>query len=210
MNYQPLKYVYKSAGNPEAFTLLLLHGTGGNENDLVPLAKEFGTGFNILSLRGNVSENGMPRFFKRLGMGVFDEADLEFRTNEMVAFLEKLSVEEGFDIKKVVALGYSNGANVAGSLLVMQPDFLAGAILFRPMNPFKNKIPATASPNVPVFFSSGKFDPTVNSDDTEKYIEILKNAGFQVSHPEINASHNLTQEDVELSVRWFKDSFLIG
>jgi len=209
MNFQPLKYIYKSSGNPEAHTLLLLHGTGGDENDLVPLAKDFGTGFNVLSLRGNVSENGMPRFFKRLGMGIFDEDDLEFRTNEMVSFLEKMAVEKGFDIKKLIALGYSNGANIAGSLLVLKPDFLAGAILFRPMKPFKNKIPA-GNNEVPVFFSSGKFDPTVNQIEVENYLAMLKNAGFKLSSPEINAGHNLTKEDLELSVEWFHDNFMNG
>jgi len=210
MNFQPLEYIYKSSGNAEAYTLLLLHGTGGDEKDLIPLSKEFGTDFNVLSLRGNVSENGMPRFFKRLGMGIFDEEDLEFRTNEMAFFLEEIAVEKGFDIKKIVALGYSNGANIAGSLLVLQSDFLAGAILFRPMNPFKDKIPAALNREVPIFLSSGKFDPTVNPEATEKYISMLKNAGFKVSHPEINAGHNLTQDDLELSVGWFKDNFRIG
>lgn len=210
MNFQPLEYIYKSSGNADAYTLLLLHGTGGDEKDLIPLSKEFGTGFNVLSLRGNVSENGMPRFFKRLGMGIFDEEDLEFRTNEMANFLEEIAVEKGFDIKKIVALGYSNGANIAGSLLVLQPDFLAGAILFRPMNPFEDKIPATLNSEVPIFLSSGKFDPMVNPEATEKYISMLKNAGFTVSYTEMNAGHNLTQDDLELSVGWFKDNFRIG
>lgn len=210
MDFKPLAYIYKDSGNPEAFTLLLLHGTGGDENDLLPLSKEFGSGFNILSLRGNVSENGVPRFFKRLGMGIFDEEDLAFRTHEMIAFLEKIAVEKGFDVQKLVALGYSNGANIAGSALVLRPDFLAGAILFRPMKPFKNEIPNGASKQVPVFFSSGKFDPTVNPLETEKYVALLKNAGFNVSDYEINASHNLTQDDLELSVKWFHDHFRIG
>ena len=152
MNFQPLKYIYKSAGNPEASTLLLLHGTGGNENDLVPLAKNFGDNFNILSLRGNVQEQGMPRFFKRLGMGVFDEDDLKFRTDEMVSYIKEIALKEGFDITKLIALGYSNGANIAGATLIIYPDFLWGAILFRPMLPFQQmpKFPTTRK--VSVFF----------------------------------------------------------
>src|SRR6476620_276752 len=133
MDFQPLKYIYQPSEKNGAYTLLLLHGTGGDEHDLVPLAKHFGTDMNVLSLRGNVSEHGMPRFFKRLGMGIFDEKDLEFRTHEMAAFIRQLSEKEGFDLNKIIALGYSNGANIAGSLLLLYPGFLSGAILYRPM-----------------------------------------------------------------------------
>ncbi len=136
MDFQPMHYIYKPSGKPNARTLLLLHGTGGDERDLLPISESFGENFNVLSLRGNVSENGMPRFFKRLGMGIFDEKDLEFRTNEMIAFIKEISEKEGFDTSKIIALGYSNGANIAGASLFLQPNFLAGAILFRPMQPF--------------------------------------------------------------------------
>lgn len=205
MEFQPLKYIYEPAGNPDAKTLLLLHGTGGDENDLLPLAKSFGTGFNILSLRGNVSENGMPRFFKRLGMGIFDEKDLEFRTDEMVDFIEKLAVEKGFDVKGIIALGYSNGANIAGATLVLHPNFLAGAILFRPMQPFVNLASFKNNSNVPVFFSSGKFDGTVDPEKTMQYLKSLQYGGFAVSYHEINTGHNLVQEDVDLAVKWFQE-----
>lgn len=208
MEFQPLKYSYESAGNPDAKTLLLLHGTGGDENDLLPLAKKFGTGFNILSLRGNVSENGMPRFFKRLGMGVFDEKDLEFRTDEMVDFIEKLAIEKGFDIKGITALGYSNGANIAGATLVLHPNFLAGAILFRPMQPFESLTSFKNNNDVPIFFSSGKFDGTVDPERTAKYVKSLQEGGFDVSYYEINVGHNLVQEDVDLAVNWFQNRIL--
>src|ERR1700748_1507759 len=121
MDYQ---YIYQPVGNPAAYTLLLLHGTGGDETDLIPLAREFGQGFNVLSLRGNVSEGGMPRFFRRLGMGVFDEKDLTLRTHELVALVQALALKEHFDPSKVIALGYSNGANIAGSALLMYPGWL--------------------------------------------------------------------------------------
>ena len=204
MTYQPMHYLYKSSGNPEAKTLLLLHGTGGNEEDLLPLAKYFGDDFNLLSLRGNTTENGMPRFFKRLGMGIFDEKDLEFRTNEMVDFIKKLAVLEKFDVTRVVALGYSNGANIAGATLVLHPNFLAGAILFRPMKPFKEKKYGTNLSKTPVFLSSGQNDPTVNPIETEEYTNQLKNSGFEVTDFTINTGHNLTQQDVDLAVQWFK------
>src|SRR5680860_678901 len=119
MEFKPLNYIYIPSDTISDYTFLLLHGTGGNENDLVPLVDDFGGGVNILSLRGNVLENGMPRFFKRLEMGVFDEADLEFRTRELVHFVREIAVKEGFDIMKLIAIGYSNGANIAGSTLAL-------------------------------------------------------------------------------------------
>ena len=207
MNFQPLKYIYRSSGNPEANTLLLLHGTGGDETDLLSLADEFGTGFNILSLRGNVLEGGMPRFFKRLSMGVFDEKDIAFRTDEMVSFINELSVKEGFNSSKIIALGYSNGANIAGATLLKYPDFFAGAILFRPMQPFKQVELTASTISAPLFLSSGKFDPTVDPNHTQAYLSLLEQAGFEVNHYEIGTSHNLTQEDVRLAVEWFNKRF---
>lgn len=207
MNYQPLNYIYKASGNPEAYTLLLLHGTGGNEKDLLPLASHFGNSYNILSLRGNVSENGMPRFFKRLGMGIFDEEDLHFRTDEMVAFIKELAEKENFSLHKIIALGYSNGANIAGATLVKHPGFLAGAILYRPMQPFKNLQINIVAAQVPVFFSSGKADPTVNAADNNRYIDLLKDNGFRLSMHKLNAGHNLVQEDLELTADWLQSNF---
>ena len=204
MEYQSMHYIYQSSGNPDAVTLLLLHGTGGNEHDLLPLASSFGKDINILSLRGNTTENGMPRFFERLGMGVFDEKDLEFRTNEMVDFIKKLSVLEKFNINKVVALGYSNGANIAGATLVLHPNFLLGAILYRPMMPFRDKRSGTNRTNAKVFLSSGKNDPTVDLSEIEAYTTQLKDSGFKVSNYVINSSHGLTKEDVDLAVEWFQ------
>lgn len=207
MEFTSLKYVYKASAKPDAYTLLLLHGTGGNENDLLPLADFFGPDVNVLSVRGNVSENGMPRFFKRLGMGIFDEKDLEFRTSELVHFLKQLSVEKGFDATKLIALGYSNGANIAGASLVLYPDFLAGAILLRPMQPFANKYPETLKKSHPVLITSGKLDPTVDPTATERYIEMLRNAKFDVSAYELPMGHNLSKSDMQLASDWFVENF---
>jgi phospholipase/carboxylesterase len=206
MDFQPLHYIYKSSGNA-AYTLLLLHGTGGNENDLLPLAQNFGSGFNILSLRGNVTENGMPRFFKRLGMGVFDEKDLHYRTDEMVAFIQSLADKEGFDSTKIIALGYSNGANIAGATLVKYPGFLAGAILYRPMQPFQEIALTTDAKKVPVFFSSGKADPTVDPAATKAYVALLEQSGYSIAFHNFNTGHNLVNDDVELAVKWLKVNF---
>ncbi|OYQ46807.1 hypothetical protein CHU92_01315 [Flavobacterium cyanobacteriorum] len=207
MNFQPLQYIYKPSGHPDAYTLLLLHGTGGNENDLLPLAADLSNNYNILSLRGNVSENGMPRFFKRLGMGIFDEQDLHFRTDELVAFIKGLAFKEGFDASKIIALGYSNGANIAGATLVKYPELLAGAILYRPMQPFKDFTVAKKAANVPVFFSSGKADHTVNPADTKVYVDNLEKMGFDLEFHNLITGHQLVREDIQLSAVWLSQHF---
>jgi phospholipase/carboxylesterase len=209
MEFQPLKYIYIPSDTPDAYTLLLLHGTGGNENDLLPIAGNFGDDFNILSLRGNITEHGMPRFFKRLGMGVFDEQDLSFRTDEMVSFIKETAAEKGFNSNKIIALGYSNGANIAGAALLKYPGFLAGALLFRPMQPFKNfSISANGKQTqTPVFFSSGKFDATVQPKDTENYLKLLQASGYNVAFQDMEAGHNLIKEDIELAVSWYAENF---
>lgn len=205
MDFQPMQYVYKSSRKKDAITLLLLHGTGGNEHDLVPLANYFGTDINVLSLRGNVSENGMPRFFKRLQMGVFDENDLEFRTHEMVSFINELAEKENFDTSKIIALGYSNGANIAGATLFLYPSFLAGAILFRPMLPFQNR-EIKGKTTARVFLSSGKNDTMVSETEIDNYVDKLTAAGFLVTNRALNTGHNLTQKDIDLAVEWFENT----
>lgn len=208
MNYTPLTYIYKAAAGPGAPTLLLLHGTGGDETDLIPLAKQFGEQFNILSLRGNVSEHGMPRFFKRLGMGIFDEADLRFRTDELVSFIKELAIKESFDINQVIALGYSNGANIAGSILTIYPNLLKAAILYRPMQPFK-QLPEDwkTDRQAPVFLSNGKLDNTINPVHTQQYSDALQRAGFAVTSYEVGTGHQLTQEDVATSIKWLNSLY---
>src|SRR4029078_8324784 len=141
MNDTNLVFIHRfipphSNANESKQTLLLLHGTGGTEDDLIPLGNELAPNASILSVRGRVLENGMPRFFRRLEEGVFDLEDLKMRTDEVAEFLTKSSSEYMFDVKKIIAVGYSNGANIAASLLLSHPEFLAGAILFRVMVPF--------------------------------------------------------------------------
>lgn len=207
MDFQPLKYIYKSSGNPKASTLLLLHGTGGSERDLIPLAKNFGNNFNILSVRGNVLEHGMPRFFRRLEIGVFDEEDLSFRTHELFSFIKEIASHEAFDISKLIALGYSNGANIAGSLLVLYPNFLKGAILFRPMLPYKEMPKFETNTERFVFLSSGKLDQMVHVSEIENYKTILEKGGYQVELHRLEVGHNLTLEDIKLAVEWVKKNF---
>jgi phospholipase/carboxylesterase len=208
MDFGPMQYEYQPVGNAAAYTLLLLHGTGGDEHDLFPLAGKLSQGFNLLGLRGNVEEYGMPRFFRRLGVGVFDEADVHFRTHEMVHFLEKLSGTEGFDISKMIAVGYSNGANIAGAALILYPELLAGAVLFRPMQPLSGiEESFETQRQQPVFMSSGTQDGTVNPAATAAYAALLSGNGFKVATYDINAGHNLVQQDITLAAAWMKAHF---
>jgi phospholipase/carboxylesterase len=208
MDFGPMQYEYQPVGNAAAYTLLLLHGTGGDEHDLFPLAGKLSQGFNLLGLRGNVEEYGMPRFFRRLGVGVFDEADVHFRTHEMVHFLEKLSGTEGFDINKMIAVGYSNGANIAGAALILYPELLAGAVLFRPMQPLSGiEESFETQRQQPVFMSSGTQDGTVNPAATAAYAALLSGNGFKVDTYDINTGHNLVQQDITLAAAWMKAHF---
>src|SRR5262249_25501268 len=122
-------------------TLLLLHGTGGNENDLLPVGRAVAPHSALLSPRGRVLAHGMPRFFRRLAEGAFDHEDLVARTHELADFVAEAAKRYGFDAKRVIAAGFSNGANIAGSLMLLRPETLAGAILLRPMVPFEPKTP---------------------------------------------------------------------
>lgn len=194
-------YKYIPSTSPEsAHTLLLLHGTGGNESDLLPLSGDFGPGFNYLSLRGNVMENGMPRFFKRLGMGIFDEDDIYFRTEEMYNALKDISIKENFNPDKIIALGYSNGANIAGAMLMIYPGFLKGAVLWRAMQPLNKRVPQfSVTEPIPILFTSGNYDNTVRKPDTEAYISLMQSAGYGCDSHFLETGHNLTASDIKLT-----------
>jgi phospholipase/carboxylesterase len=207
-DFQPLTYIYQPAPGAARATLLLLHGTGGDERDLLSLAASFGPGLNVLSLRGNVQEGGMPRFFARLGMGVFDEPDVIFRTHELADFLPKVAEKEGFDPAQLIAVGYSNGANIAGSLLMLYPGLLAGAVLWRPMQPLVQQVPTFATPRpVPVFFAPGSHDPTVRPAATDAYAALLTAGGYDLTRRDAPAGHNLTPADLDGAAAWLKQHF---
>jgi phospholipase/carboxylesterase len=151
------KHRFVAGSGQEGATLLLLHGTGGNENDLLPLGRELLPGANLLSPRGKVLEHGMPRFFRRLAEGVFDEEDLKFRTEELAGFVKEASGRYDFDPDKLFAVGFSNGANIAASLLLMRPNLLRGAVLLRPMVPFEPEALPDLS-GVRIFVAAGEMD----------------------------------------------------
>lgn len=192
--------------NTKLPTLFMLHGTGGTENDLVPIAKMISPESSILSVRGNVSENGMPRFFRRLAEGVFDEEDLRFRTKELSDYLDEASIKYGFDRDNIVAVGYSNGANIAASMLFHYQNTFKGAILHHPMVPIRGlKLPEMTG--LPIFIGAGKNDPICSSKETEELDKMLRAAGAHVTvHWEYNG-HQLTQSEVEAAVSWFNQEF---
>jgi predicted esterase len=189
----------------EAPTLLLLHGTGGNENDLLPLGQALLPGANLLSPRGKVLEQGMPRFFRRLAEGVFDQADLQLRTGELADFLTEAADQYDFDPARVIAVGYSNGANIAASLLLRQPEKLAAAVLFHPMVPFvPETLPALSGKGI--FLGAGRNDPIVPVANTEELSALFTKAGAEVTQLWHRGGHSLTQDEVQAAHNWLQEA----
>ena len=194
------RFVPPLPGGPKE-TLLLLHGTGGDEDDLIPLAGELLPGTALISPRGRALENGMPRFFRRLAEGVFDLEDLKVQTDALAQFVSTVSRKHGLEDNKIIALGYSNGANIAASLLLMHPALLSRAILFRPMVPFRPE----RSPNLndmPVLLAAARHDQIVRPEQTAELSKILTTAGACVSihwHP---GGHELGADDVAAAQEW--------
>ncbi|MBC5636804.1 alpha/beta hydrolase [Ornithinibacillus sp. BX22] len=197
-----MKHIFQKGTNSDKPTLLLLHGTGGTEQDLLPLAEMIDKEANILSVRGNVLENGMPRFFKRLAEGVFDEEDLIFRTKELNEFLGEAAEKYGFARNNIIAIGYSNGANIAASLMFHFQDALRGASLHHPMVPRRGMtLPDLASKKV--FISAGTNDPICPAQESEDLKSLLENAGADVTLHWEDKGHQLTVSEVRASTDWY-------
>ena len=184
-------------------TLLLLHGTGGNERDLIPLGRELNPNAALLSLRGQILENGMPRFFRRLAEGVFDVEDLKQRTNELADFVAAAVQHYKLAADQVIAVGYSNGANIAASMLLLRPEILRAAILFRAMVPLvPENLPNLSS--VRVWIGAGNRDPIIPTSETERLAQLLRRAGADVTIRFANAAHGLISAEVETARHWLK------
>ncbi|OCC06362.1 hydrolase [Labrys sp. WJW] len=179
--------------------LLLLHGTGGDENDLIGLGELVAPGSALISPRGKVLENGMPRFFRRLSEGVFDEEDLRRRAAELAGFIAE--AREAYGLAAPVALGFSNGANIAAALLLLHPQALAGAALLRPMTPLRSA-PAANLEGKPVLMLSGAADPIVPAADAGTLAALLRERGAAVRHETLPTGHGLTQADVQQAKAW--------
>ncbi|MEK3976887.1 MULTISPECIES: alpha/beta hydrolase [unclassified Psychrobacillus] len=198
-----MKHLYMQGEDSSKPTLLLLHGTGGNEHDLVGLGKEIDSSANILSVRGNVLENGMPRFFKRLAEGVFDLEDLQARTEELKNFIDEAANNYKFDRDKVVVIGYSNGANIAGNLLFEYKDVFKGAILHHPMVP-RHGVEVPTMPGTPVFIGAGKNDFMCPATESQELRDILQDSGANVELYWHEYGHQLTQDEVQAAKEWYK------
>ena len=179
--------------------ILLLHGTGGDENDLLPLGRTIAPGAALLSPRGRVLEGGAPRFFRRLAEGVFDEQDVRRRANELADFVQ--DARDVYRLDAPIGVGFSNGANMAAAVLQLRPEALAGAILLRAMVPLK-QAPDPDLDGKPVLILSGAMDPIVPAESATRLAATLKGAGASVEHRTLPASHGLTQADVSIAKTW--------
>src|SRR2546428_1152309 len=200
MRPQP-DFIHEFVPGKSERTLLLLHGTGGNERDLIPLGRELDPNASVLSPRGKVLENGMPRFFRRLAEGVFDLEDLRKRTHELADFVISAAEHYSIDMKKIVAVGYSNGANIAASILLLRPKVLSAAILFRAMVPLTPETQPNLS-SVRVWIGAGTIDPIVSASETKQLAELLRRAGADVTIRFFEGGHELTNDDVDVARGW--------
>ncbi len=203
MRLQP-DFIHEFLPGSSSRTLLLLHGTGGNERDLIPLGRELDPNAALLSARGKVLENGMPRFFRRLAEGVFDVEDLKYRANELADFVSAAAQHYGFSTDELVAVGYSNGANIAAGMLLLRPEIMRAAILFRAMVPLvPDTLPDLSSARV--WIGAGDQDPIVPASETKRLAELLRRAGADVTIRFATAGHGLTNEDLEAAHHWLEE-----
>ena len=187
-------------------TLVLLHGTGGNEEDLIFLGKKIEPNASVLSPRGKVLENGLPRFFRRLSEGVFDLEDLRIRSHELADFIQKCSLHYKFDLENTIAIGFSNGANISVSMLFLRPEVLQGTILFRAMVPFiPDPLPNLSSKKI--LLSAGLEDPIVSRNETENLFRLFQKTNAIITLKWQPSSHNLIQEDILVAKPWISYNF---
>jgi predicted esterase len=195
-------HVFKPAQTAGAPTLLVLHGTGGDEQDMLPLGG-LAPGAALLSPRGKVLEHGMPRFFRRLAEGVFDVEDLKFRANELADFIGAAAARYGFDPARVIALGYSNGANIASAIMLLRPGVLRRGVLLRAMVPLEPE-PLPSIDGTRVLISNGRMDPIVSPDETERLAKLLQRAGADVEVHWQPAGHQLMPGDFAVAKTWLQ------
>lgn len=192
---------FEPATRLEAPPLLLLHGTGGDENDLLQLGQMIAPGSALLSPRGKVLEHGMPRFFRRHAEGVFDEDDVRTRAHELASFVEEARTV--YRIARPIAVGFSNGANIAAATLLLRPDVLAGAALLRAMVPL-SQAPEADLTGKPVLMLSGQNDPIVPRENARHLHALLSERGADVAFHTLPIGHQLTQTDLTVTRQWLE------
>jgi predicted esterase len=194
-------FIHEFVPGTSGRTLLLLHGTGGNERDLLPFGRALDSAAALLSPRGKVLENGMPRFFRRLAEGVFDLEDLKKRTHELADFVVSAAQHYKFAPDQLVAVGYSNGANIAASMLLLRPEILGAAVLFRAMVPLvPENLPDLLA--VRVWIGAGNQDPIIPAAETQRLVDLLRNARADVTLRFFDAGHALTSGEIEIARDW--------
>lgn len=198
----PTEFIHKYTPGRLPFTLLLLHGTGGDENDLLPVGRALAPGAAFLSPRGRVLENGMPRFFARTAPGVWDPKEVVVRAAELADWIASACAQYGIDSTTLYALGYSNGANIAAALMLLHPGVIAGAALLRPAVPLRPETLPLLN-GAPVLISAGAVDDMVPPEGAEALGRLLSEAGAHVDIAMQNAGHELTPADFNLGKQWF-------
>ncbi len=195
-----MKHIFHKGTNGK--TLFLLHGTGGNEEDLIPIGKHIDPHANLLSVRGNVLEYGMPRFFKRLAMGVFDMDSLREETQKLYEFLTEASKDYQFDIEEVIALGYSNGANIAISVMFNYDKAFSKAILFHPMIPIRD-LELPSMKNFKIFIGAGTNDQMVSQNETYELVSMFEKQKATVKVCWTNQGHQLNKDEILEAKIWY-------
>ena len=197
-------HVFEPGTNPSAPPLLLLHGTGGNEHDLLRLGRTLSPGSALLSPRGDVSEGGARRFFARLAEGVFDPAEVTRRTHTLADWLAAAAKKYSLDPARLTAVGFSNGANIAATLLLLRPASLGGGVLIRPMVVLDRPAAPGSLAGKRVLLLNGNVDPIVPLDHPPRLAALLRAGGADVTADLLLASHNLTPADVAAAQAWIK------
>jgi phospholipase/carboxylesterase len=203
MTTPELEFVHRfvPGERPGAVPLLLLHGTGGNEDDLLPLGRALAPGSPLLSPRGQVLENGMPRFFRRYAEGIFDVEDIKLRAGELARFISQARTRYQLGDVPPLAVGFSNGANIGAALMLLHPGSLSGGILLRPMVPLVPEPLPQLGP-LRILLAAGRRDPIVRPDQSQALADLLIEAGAEVTLHWSTGGHNLTREDLEVGERW--------
>lgn len=205
MSPRTYQHIFEPGSDPKAGPLLLLHGTGGDEHDLLPLGRALSPGSALLSPRGDVSERGAPRFFARLGDGLFDPAEVTRRTHALADFIAAAAGRHGFDPRRLFAVGFSNGANIAATLLQLRPESLAGAVLLRAMVVLDQPAPAGTLAGKRVLIASGTQDPIVPNDQPPRLAALLRAGGAAVTLHATAAGHGLANADVAAAKKFLAD-----
>lgn len=195
------RHIFEKGTSPKK-VIVLLHGTGGNEHDLLNIGRHIDSEASLLGVRGNVVEAGMPRYFKRLAEGVFDEEDLFLRAQELYDFLKDSLEHFAPERELVTVVGYSNGANIAATVMLKHRSIFDKVILFHAMVPYRNQDMQVLKEST-IFVGAGKNDPIIPKNETEELIEVLRKQGASVTEKWYEFGHQLTMDEINDAREWY-------